>query len=266
MDGQNSILSVVGPLATNVASLKLLTKTVLGQEPWLSDPMVHEIPWRNSKETEPKGKKLSFGVIRSDGHVNPMPPVRRAVDTLIQKLQNVGHEVIEWDGPDHEPIANTGANTWVFDGGADVRSAFALSGEPLSKQIEFFSKLDKEFTGSEIAANNVKQRQLKKEYLDYWNSTATMTSTGRPVDAIICPLAPFPAARRERYSYYAYTTWVNVLDYTSVVVPVTNVDKAIDRKDEAYKALNEVDARIQDDCKFSFGDSFVVASLVLMMR
>ena len=32
-----------------------------------------------------------------------------------------------------------------------------------------------------------KKQQLRKEYLDHWNSTVSRTNTGRPVDAIISP-------------------------------------------------------------------------------
>ena len=35
MDGQNSVLSVVGPLSHSVASLRLVVKSVLNQQPWL---------------------------------------------------------------------------------------------------------------------------------------------------------------------------------------------------------------------------------------
>ena len=52
-----------------------------------------------------------------------------------------------------------------------------------------------------------------------------------------------------RFKYYGYSTWVNALDYTSVVVPVTTVDKKVDVKEEAFKALDEQDKSIQDDCK-----------------
>jgi amidase len=108
-----------------------------------------------------------------------------------------------------------------------------------------------QFTGSMISANNVLQRELKKEYMDYWNSTASKTSTGKPVDAIICPLAPFPAARRAMYAYYGYSTFVNMLDYTSVVVPVTNVDKEVDVVDRTYKPRSEVDKICYDSCKLA---------------
>jgi amidase len=43
-----------------------------------------------------------------------------------------------------------------------------------------------------------------------------------------------------------------VLDYTSVVVPVTNVDKTVDKRVERYEAINERDEEIQGDCKLNF--------------
>ncbi len=57
-------------------------------------------------------------------------------------------------------------------------------------------------TASEISAINVLKRQYQKEYMEYWNSTVSQTGTGRPVDAIITPLAPFAAARPGMYDYY----------------------------------------------------------------
>ncbi|CAO2658374.1 Nn.00g060970.m01.CDS01 [Neocucurbitaria sp. VM-36] len=245
MDGQNSVLSVVGPLAPDVPSLRLVTQALLAQTPWLADPLVHEIPWRPD-QAHVEGK-LSFGVLHTDGVVNPTPPVRRALDTLVKALQAEGHEVIPWTPPSHAALNDAGMKTWVYDAGADVRAAFALSGEPMAPQISFFQSLDKEFTASEIAATNVELRGLKKAYLDYWNSTAERTSTGRPVDAVISPLAPWPAARPGKYGYYGYSTWVNVLDYTSVVVPVGNVEKGVDGREEGYKPIDERDRQVQDD-------------------
>jgi len=37
------------------------------------------------------------------------------------------------------------------------------------------------------------RRDIRKEYLDHWEATASETGTGRPVDAIICPAAPYVA-------------------------------------------------------------------------
>jgi amidase len=65
-----------------------------------------------------------------------------------------------------------------------------------------YGTLKKQYTASEIAQVNVRKRQYQKEYMEYWNSTKALTGTGRPVDAVIAALAPFPAARPDMYSYY----------------------------------------------------------------
>jgi amidase len=39
-----------------------------------------------------------------------------------------------------------------------------------------------------------KKRELRKEFLDHWEATVAVSGTGRPVDAIICPVAAYLAA------------------------------------------------------------------------
>ena len=38
-----------------------------------------------------------------------------------------------------------------------------------------------------------KKKDLRLEYLDHWNASISVTGTGRPVDALISPCAPFAA-------------------------------------------------------------------------
>ncbi len=47
------------------------------------------------------------------------------------------------------------------------------------------------------------------------------------------------------------TTWVNLLDYSTTVLPVTLVDKHIDVVDAGYKPLSGIDEKIQKACGFS---------------
>ena len=100
VDGRNSILSVVGPFATSVSSLRLVITALLSQEPWLHDPMVNEIPRRYEQEKEiherigsmgdaSKVGQLVFGVLKHDGLVSPTPPVRRAIDMVVEKLEGL---------------------------------------------------------------------------------------------------------------------------------------------------------------------------------
>ena len=83
-----------------------------------------------------------------------------------------------------------------------VHAAFALSGEPMAKPVAAtYGTLKEQYTASQIAAVNVAKRAYQKEYMEYWNSTSSLTGTGRPVDGVIAPLAPFAAARPDMYSY-----------------------------------------------------------------
>lgn len=257
LDGQNSILSVVGPLSSTPDGLKLVTQALLSTKPWLHDPLVHEIPWREAQDlaiSDPiqrLSKKLTFAVMRHDHHVQPTPPVSRAIEITVQTMKKLGHQVIDWNPtPSHKDLVLLGSKIWDFDGGADVRRDFELSGEEMAPQI-LINNLP-QANAMDIMATNVLKRDMQKQYLEYWNSTADLTVTGEPVDAVIMPLAPFPAARPGLYTYLGYSVFANVLDYTSVVLPITMVDKAVDQVDAGFKGLNELDVRTQETCKFSF--------------
>ena len=108
MDGQNSILSVVGPIATSVGALKLVLQGILSQKPWLHDPLVHEIPWRDEQEQAvldiAKGSngQLCFGLMKSDGLSPLQPPVLRALDITAKTVEKLGHKIIEWTPPSHQ--------------------------------------------------------------------------------------------------------------------------------------------------------------------
>jgi amidase len=254
MDGQNSVLSVVGPLATSADALKLLTQALLMTKPWLHDPQVHEMPWRTDAElaiSDPVrrfSKPLTFGVIRNDGCCTPTPPVARAIETVVKTLEKLGHQVIDWKPtPNHNQVTSVCYKCWNFDGGNDLRGS--MSDEDIAPQALVINT--PQANASDIMAVNVEKREVQKEYMEYWNSTAKETDTGEPVDAIISPLAPFPAARENGYTYYGYSTWVNLLDYTSVVIPVTNVDKNVDKKYSDFKAIDETDQKTQDTCMCS---------------
>ncbi|PQE33815.1 general amidase protein [Rutstroemia sp. NJR-2017a WRK4] len=300
MDGQNTTLSVVGPLATTARSLRFITKAILSTEPWLHDPLVCEIPWRDVQErtiidafgfegametngnfnasstseiagipmangdgktngvskfdvserskpdvTKPGSEKLAFALMISDQEVSPQPPVARAIRMAIDAVRKLGHTVIEWDPPSHQRGNAIGSKAWSFDGGKDIHNALALSGEPVIPQLKkHFGTLKPQMAGFDIAEVNRKKREFQKEYMEYWNSTAELTGTGRPVDAIITPLAPMPANIRTSSNYIAYTTFVNLLDYTASILPVTTVDKNIDLFDHNYKPLNPADEQL----------------------
>jgi amidase len=104
--GNEGIWPVVGPQSSTLEGVKLFMKTVLASKPWVDDPMLVPLPWRDSESyiTGPEGhKKLKVGVIWDDGVVKPQPPVLRALKEVVEKLRKIdGVEVVDWEPYRHD--------------------------------------------------------------------------------------------------------------------------------------------------------------------
>jgi amidase len=92
---------------------------------------------------------------------------------------------------------------WAAAGEADYAAVTSQTGEPILKSMSNFGPSsstseagvyikDAGISAFELFQIQTRRATLRKEYLDYWQSTKSSTSTGRPVDAIISPVAPFP--------------------------------------------------------------------------
>lgn len=196
-DGHSIVHSVLGPMSTSVASLSLLVQATLSQEPWLHDPLVIEMPWR--KEDFFSMKPLCFGILRQDGEVTPHPSITKALYITIAAVEAAGHKVVEWEPPFHEELYELKEEIATCDGGHNVHGDLRLSGEPAISRIPytFGTEPKTPLNATEIAQLHIRKREYQKAYMDYWNSTAELTGTGRPVDAFISPLLPFTGMRPE---------------------------------------------------------------------
>ena len=63
------------------------------------------------------------------------------------------------------------------------------------------------------------------------------------------PVAPSASVEPGKGRYLGYTGVANVLDYSAVVLPVRNVDREIDEKEE-YVAISEMDQEVWNSCEF----------------
>ena len=128
-------------------------------------------------------------------------------------------------------IFDFGSSSW--EGGANCEipnsNALRLSGEPIASQVShrYGKEPFEQANATQISANNVAKREYQKAYMEYWNGTAAVSSSSRPVDAVIMPVAPFAAARENRYKYYGYTSIFNTLDYTSWYASVASFPSSI---------------------------------------
>lgn len=87
--GQLSIKVSCGPNSRSMSDLKMLTKLILSHETIPFEPTCVSIPWR---EVPKSNEKLSFGILMTDGVVDPHPPIKRALLETSAKLRAAGHE------------------------------------------------------------------------------------------------------------------------------------------------------------------------------
>ncbi|KAL0951472.1 hypothetical protein HGRIS_008160 [Hohenbuehelia grisea] len=100
---------------------------------------------------------------------------------------------------------------------------------------------DKKMSAYELWRVHKRKRDIREAYVAHWNATVAATGTGRPVDAIISPIAPYAAPPHGKNKSADYTMIWNLLDYTALVVPVTKVDPSIDVKKPPHEFLNPKD-------------------------
>jgi amidase len=95
LQGQDSLPSVLGPLSTDIGSIKLFMQVVIGQRPWLKDPLALRKPWDEDGYRLVEhggGKKLTFGILWNDGQVIPQPPIIRALGVTRDAIIAAGHD------------------------------------------------------------------------------------------------------------------------------------------------------------------------------
>ncbi|CAF0964692.1 unnamed protein product [Rotaria sordida] len=236
LDGQESVPSVVGPMTRSLSNICLFLKSILEKKPWLIDPKVHNIPWREDLFQEGQMDKLCFGVIQFDQEVHLSPPVQRAINMAINALEKAGHQVIEWDTTDHPQAIEMLIKFFQADGGKDVQKAVDLSGEPLISGA-FIGSPETEISVYENWQLNIARTNYAIKYLERWNQTKEITSTGRPIDGIISPIFALPAYPHDYRTSGGYTGIANLLQLSSVILPVTRVDLQLDQITDEYRNM-----------------------------
>lgn len=177
---------------------------------------------------------------------------------------------------ERQPAYPSQTDIWAAAGEADYAAIASQTGEPILKSMSNFGTSsgtaeagvyikDTGISAFELFQIQKKRATLRKEYLDYWQSTKSYTSTGRPVDAIISPVAPFPPPPHGKnrrgsfspllgyssnfsYSSAEYTCIWNALDYPACVFPVTEVDPVLDQPKPAHQFLSKADQSVYELC------------------
>jgi amidase len=98
---------------------------------------------------------------------------------------------------------------------------------------------------------NTEQAGYKRKFIEAWSKTASTTSTGRPMDGLICPVAASAGIPHDFPLWWGYTSLFNLIDYPSIVLPLKKmrINAEQDAKDVNYVPKpNPFDAGNHDLC------------------
>ncbi|SEI35624.1 YALIA101S07e05666g1_1 [Yarrowia lipolytica] len=240
MHGSDSINGCIGPMTPSPKLLDLFMQVMSDAETWRYDPVTERSVWSPSTF---KKKKLRVGYYSDDGYVTPHPPVTRAIEEYVSKIEKSNFDVevelvpfTPFNAADNWRIITT---LYFTDGGKWLKDELNCVGEPLTDRIEM------------IALKNPNCRRLNIEELWHahderdgfkWNLRQEWNKAG--IDMLIAPSLPGAAFKFGTSNYWGYTSYWNLVDYASVSVPFSTV-KASDKPAENFKPRNKLDAEWQ---------------------
>ena len=250
------IEATAGPIAVSQRDCELLLKTICDAEPAPLDPEVFSQTWAQQSSLRSKclgEPKLRVGIMRTDGHVSPLPPIQRLLEEVATALSasKSDIEIVDVDistfGPqcvkDFNGVMSwEGANSWF--------NVLEKTGEPLSPWLSTRLARRPQKGLDAVRALQAQRSELHTKFLDvwresggYWKSSRTAhTSTDTPerrLDLIICPGAPHPVAAIDKWNSTNYTSMFNLLDLPAGIMPVRRfMERDMHGEVEATPPLN----------------------------
>jgi fatty acid amide hydrolase len=183
LDGNEGILNQAGPLARNVADLRLAMDVLCRPGFAVDDPGVPPVPWRDPAEIDVRG--LRVGVYDHLGVFSVSPAVRRVVAEAAAALAHAGAAVEAFAPPDVGEALRVTDGIFGSDGGARIRRA--LEGSPADEK---WSAVLAEVEGQRVPVDA------------YWDFVAARSRyrlrflealDEQSLDALVCPVFALPA-------------------------------------------------------------------------
>ncbi|KAI6351324.1 hypothetical protein MCOR25_010012 [Pyricularia grisea] len=237
--GQTTYRSAVGYMGTSIDGLNLMLQSVLSTNPWVKDPAVLPLPYRQDVmrdylgRSPSQGKPLKLGILWRDGIIEPHPPVTRAITMVYDALKKAGHSTVDWCPPSHKNGYYMHLKFLYSDGREDIYRHLRMSGESLIPLLEQSADLKNPLSLLAYQDLVLKALNYEEQYADYWRSTADVD--GQEVDAIIAPVCQSAAVIPGKLYSSGYTEIFNLLNYSVAVIPVTKANKEIDIRHDRYK-------------------------------
>jgi amidase len=210
--GSDYITPSAGPLANDLAGIKLWCKAVVDAQPARYDAAAHDVPWRQPAPRQ----KMRFGLLEPAQAFPLHPPMQRALDDTVRLVREKGHEVVNI--PDGESklrealLVAFATFPLMSDGGARIQK----SGEPpIPSLVAIQNAVGKlplhmlpgvvELEGTaKLSALRAQRSDLREHWRKIWNKY--------DVDAIIAPAGPSTAPPLDQFKMPVYTVFMNLMD------------------------------------------------------
>ncbi|GAD99545.1 general amidase [Paecilomyces variotii No. 5] len=225
--GRVSLQPVAGPLARSVDDLGTVMKEIVPRAELFGEDCIPG-KWESETALKPLGdsRKFTVGMLRSDGLVEPLPPVAKVLDEVAQILRETeGIEVVEIPVPPiFKKCQGVAGRLMNVDGGGNMMDLLESTSEPLIPWLKGRMGRGKPIPVTKLYQLQAERSKIEKEMLKLWTSP---DGTGddnnnheRRIDAIICPVAPHPVPELDRYNAVGYTSSFVLLDYPAGSLPV----------------------------------------------
>lgn len=242
-----------GPIAHSIRDCEMLLRVVGENQPWLFDPDVIPQSWEQQSSVHsylpsPGNRRkspLRIGIVRTDGHVTPLPPVQRMIDEVAKSLrsQSSTHltpiEVVDLDiSPLLSKCIKTSNGLFSLDGTNAWFDLLESQSEPLSPWLQNRLSRRPRKSVEEVTKLQAQKFDLQTRALEIWRESGGFwqrdttgvrsqrkNSIDREIDVFICPPAPHPIPPTDRWNDVNYTAAFNLLDLPSGIIPVRSVSK-----------------------------------------
>jgi amidase len=248
-----SIEATAGPIAHSIRDCEMLLRVVGDSQPWLFDPDVIPQSWQQQSgihaRLPPPGPRrnttIRIGIVRTDGHVTPLPPVQRMIDEVAKTLRSHSQssmhitpiEVVDLDLSSLlSKCIKTANGLFSLDGTNTWFDILESQSEPLSPWLATRLSRKPRKTTEQITKLQAQKIELQTSALEIWRESGGFwdavgqksqksSNIDREIDVFICPAAPHPIPPIDRWNDVNYTAAFNLLDLPSGIIPVRSVSK-----------------------------------------
>ncbi|KAK4697652.1 amidase, partial [Lecanoromycetidae sp. Uapishka_2] len=230
--GKVGLESCAGPIARSLDDIALFMGAVEAATMWeIEAGIVPGRWWSGSDGLDAKNQRPVIGLVWRDGVVEPLPPIKKVLAEIKEKLKVRGVEVVDIDAKRFRDCQSLANKFFSAEGGNHMLDIISETDEPLIPWLASRLKRKHPATVDRLRDLNAQRMQLQDDFLAIWK-----TADGRPIDAFICPVAPHPIPPPDRWNSVGYTSSLVLLDYPAAALPV----RALEQDD-----LNEeIDAEI----------------------